>query len=123
MEEKIIGSDEMKMMIAARKDLSPGKLAAQVAHAAVACSFKAKKENAKWFNRWMKGGGKKVVVGIDDEEELLALEKKAKEIGLTTALIKDAGHTEVPPGTMTALAMGPAPEKEVDKVTGKLSLL
>ena len=43
---------DYKMVIVARKnlELSPGKLAVQVAHAAVACSLDTKKENSKWLS-------------------------------------------------------------------------
>ena len=42
---------EYKMVIVTRTDLklSPGKLAAQVAHAAVNCAFSTKKNNSQWF--------------------------------------------------------------------------
>jgi len=52
-----------KMVIVVREDLqlSCGKLAVQVAHAAVECTLKSKKKNP-WFDDWLKEGQKKVVV-------------------------------------------------------------
>jgi PTH2 family peptidyl-tRNA hydrolase len=64
-----------------------------------------------------------VVVKVKNEEELLELEKRAKELGLPHALIVDRGLTEVPPGTITCLGIGPAPAEKLDKLTGKLPLL
>ena len=113
------------MIIAVREDLklSCGKIAAQASHAAVGCAFKAKKANTKWFKKWNAEGGKKVVVRVDDLEELLDLEKKAKSQKLPTCLITDAGLTEIPPDTITCLGIGPAPNELIDPVTGKLQLL
>ena len=60
---------------------------------------------------------------MKDEEELLELEEQAKESGLPNALIIDKGLTEIPPGTITCLGIGPAPAEKVDKLTGGLPLL
>lgn len=37
--------------------------------------------------------------------------------------MKDAGHTELPPGTITCLGIGPDDDKKIDKITGNLKLL
>jgi len=47
----------------------------------------------------------------------------AERAGISTALIQDAGMTEIPPGTITALGLGPAKSVDLDKITGSLSLL
>jgi len=116
---------EYKLVIAVRKDLglSPGKMAVQVAHAAVSCALSSKKDNTKWFKQWYAEGQRKVVVKVQDLQELYELKADAEALRLNTALISDAGLTEVPPGTITCLGIGPGMDSSVDKVTGHLTLL
>ncbi len=101
--------------------MSPGKLAAQVSHAAVDCALKLYKRNPLLLKKWMDGGQKKIVLRTDIDE-IEALKKKAGSMGLCTSLIHDAGMTELEPGTVTALAVGPAEESKIDKITGQLPL-
>jgi PTH2 family peptidyl-tRNA hydrolase len=109
-----------KQAIVVRKDLkmSSGKTAAQVAHASVG-SLKNTSSNVR--ESWEREGAKKVVLRVSDKAELLEIKQKAKK--LPTSLVKDAGMTELPPGTMTCLGIGPALDEEIDKVTGSLKLL
>jgi len=113
------------MVIVARKDLdlSKGKLAAQVGHAAVECTLKAMKYARDDLDEWLENGQMKAVVKVQSEKDLMPLKVAAERAGLTTALITDAGHTEIPAGTVTVLGIGPGPQAAVDKVTGHLSLL
>ena len=115
---------EYKLVVVVRDDLkiSPGKMAAQVGHAAVSCALKAKESDGKLFKRWMDEGQRKVVLRIADLSGLDILEGKARSAGLITSRIIDAGLTEVPPGTATCLGIGPSSEAEVDKITGNLKL-
>ena len=122
-----MGRDETgyKMVIVARKDIkiSSGKMAAQVAHAAVSCALFSKKNKPKWFRAWFDEGQKKVVVKANSLQELYALRIEADQLGITTSMITDAGLTEVPPGTVTCLGIGPAPNSHVDAITKDLILL
>lgn len=122
----MVGKGEMqyKLVIVVREDLrmSPGKLAAQVAHAAVSCSLSAKAKKTKWFSEWYKEGQRKVVLRVPGAAELRQLDREAAGAGLPHALIADAGLTELPPNTVTCVGIGPAPEREVDSITGSLPL-
>lgn len=114
-----------KQVIAVRNDLemSKGKTATQAAHAAVSAAEEARKNHSKWWAAWLSEGQCKIVVKVNSEKELLKLKDEAQEAGLPCALIADRGLTEIPPGTVTCLGIGPAPADKVDKITGKLSLL
>jgi len=114
-----------KLVVVARQDLklSAGKLAVQVAHAAVSCALQARKFSPEDFKAWYDEGQRKVVVKVPDLRALHELKVEADAFGLVTSLVQDAGLTEIPAGTVTVLGIGPAKEKEVDRITGTLSLL
>ena len=97
-----------------------GKLAAQVAHAAVAAVLATAR--SRDFRAWLQEGQPKVV-RAGSEEELLGIVAKAIEAGLHAELIRDAGRTQLDPGTLTCCAIGPADSDKIDAVTGTLSLL
>ncbi|MEM0028680.1 MAG: peptidyl-tRNA hydrolase Pth2 [Ignisphaera sp.] len=118
---------ELKQVIVVRTDIKmgKGKLATQVAHAAVEAVLQCleKKSCSEIIAEWRRQGQKKIVVKVKSLEELLNLKRIADELGINTVLIADAGLTQLPPGTITALGLGPAPAEIIDKVTGDLPLL
>ena len=76
------------------------------------------------LNDWLNGKFTKVVVSVDSDEELVALNKALDETYIPHALITDSGLTEfhgVP--TNTCLGIGPYTAEEIDKFTGHLPLL
>ncbi len=113
---------EYKQVIVVREDLklSRGKLAVQVAHAAIIGYEKADKSVVE---AWKMQGQKKIVLKVPNLERLMELKEKAEKLGLPTGVVVDAGLTEVPPGTITAIVIGPDEAKKIDKVTGNLPLL
>ncbi|MBN1280795.1 MAG: peptidyl-tRNA hydrolase [Candidatus Thermoplasmatota archaeon] len=119
------GNGDYKQVIVTREDLplSMGKLAVQVAHAAVACTLLTKQRKSDWCVKWQQEGAKKVVVSVGTLEEFIPLKEKAESLGLVALIISDAGHTEIPEGTQTVLGIGPAPCNLIDQVTGQLPLL
>ena len=100
--------------------LPRGKLAAQVAHASVAALLDASSDALR---AWLESGMPKVVLHGNDAAQLIALEQQGIDARLPTALIRDAGHTVVAPGTLTCLGIGPAPAADIDAITGTLRLL
>ncbi len=114
--------NEIKQVIIVRDDLklSRGKLAVQVAHASIIGYEKADKEIVE---AWKMQGQKKIVLRVKSLEELMEIKEKAEKLGLPTGIVIDAGLTEIPPGTVTAVVIGPDYAKKIDRVTGSLPLL
>ena len=116
---------EFKQVIVVRRDLGmgTGKTAAQVAHAAVMGAEKTREGRREWFEAWFERGQAKVVVKVKSIEELMEVRKHAEILLLPVVQVQDSGLTQIPPGTTTCLAIGPAPSELVDKVTSNLKLL
>ena len=82
---------KLKQVIVVRKDLklTKGKLAAQVAHAAVGAAEKTRKTRNEWFKKWLAEGQKKAVVRASSEDELRELCSVATKVGLSYQLVED----------------------------------
>lgn len=135
-----------KQMIVIRRDLHmrKGKIAAQAGHACVEAVLMAlaKEERLKdvvisgdyvslkdsdapesALSAWFEKGVAKICVYVDSEEALLEIDRKAKEAGILSALICDAGMTEFHgEPTYTCLAFEPRFPEDVDPITGELPL-
>ena len=111
----------LKQAIVIRTDIKMGrgKMAAQSAHATVAA---LEKVTTAAYNVWVAQGMKKIVLKVGSKKELLDLFMRAKKM-FPTALIKDAGHTQVKPGTPTCIAIGPAEEIDINILTKDMKLL
>ena len=115
----------MKQVIIIRKDLKMrrGKEIAQGSHASMAFLLQPTNLFVGDVAEWLRGGQTKICLQVDSEQELLDLDKKAKELGLRSYVITDAGRTEfggVP--TKTCMAIGPNKSEDIDKITGHLKL-
>lgn len=108
-----------------RRDLGmgTGKLAAQVAHAAVMAAERTRERKPEWFYSWFEAGQAKVVVKVQSFEELIEVRKHAESLKLPVVQVNDSGLTQIPPGTTTCIGIGPAPSNLVDRVTSRLKLL
>jgi PTH2 family peptidyl-tRNA hydrolase len=116
-----------KLVLIVRSDLcmSQGKIASQCAHAALSC-FLIGNKSFKYFlgiKGWLFMGQPKIVLKVDSEEELLSVRKSASSAGLITATIRDAGKTQVNPGTITVLGIGPGSSDRISSITSHLKLL
>ena len=117
---------QYKMVIVVRTDLnmSLGKVSAQVGHAVLGAYKLSLQNDLTKTNNWENFSGQaKIVLGVSNKEELFDVQNKAREAGLVTCLIHDAGRTQVAPNTPTCCAIGPDLVENIDKITGKLKLL
>jgi PTH2 family peptidyl-tRNA hydrolase len=116
---------DIKQVIIIRKDLKmgTGKIAAQACHASLMSYMEAEKKYKDIVESWLSEGGTKVVVKVNTPEEFDDMKKKLRASGLPFKVVKDAGQTQVLPGTETAIGIGPYYTSDIDKVTSKLSLL
>lgn len=138
-----------KQVIVMRKDLKnteghkvkSGKLIAQGAHASLGAvkdlmeeriitnnkgeklytEYVLKVESDSVLEDWWEGSFTKIALGCDTLEDLLELYKQARAQKLPVSLIKDSGRTEFGGiATITCIAIGPAAEKDIDKITAHL---
>ena len=101
------------------KKLGVGKVSSQVAHAAIG-SLKSSKDVI--VKKWEVSGAKKIVLK-SDLEKIKEIETNLRKEKIPYFLVMDAGLTQVEPGTVTALEIGPIEEEKIDRITGKLKLL
>ncbi|MCL2296265.1 MAG: peptidyl-tRNA hydrolase Pth2 [Methanomassiliicoccaceae archaeon] len=113
------------MVILMRDDLkmSKGKIAAQTGHAAVNCALSIKKKDSDMFEKWTLCGQPLIVLKINSERELFEFKAIADAQDINNSVICDAGRTEIKPGTITCLGIGPASSAVLDKITGELKML
>ena len=121
--ERPLGPCKMVCIVNQGLKMGKGKIAAQVGHGAVMATMKAGAEKPLHLEQWLATGQKKVCLKGQDAEHLLALEKQAKAAGISTTIVRDAGHTQIPSGSLTVLALGPTTESELEQITGELKLL
>lgn len=135
---------DIKQVIVIRKDLNmrKGKIAAQVAHAAMKVFFDKMQiiESADVFTsrcpmaiishltpsmiHWMQGAFTKVVVSVNSEEEIYELARRATDLNIPHAVIIDNGLTEFRGNkTTTAIAIGPEKSDKIDQLTAGLPLI
>lgn len=117
------GGYKMVLILRGELRLTAGKAAVQAAHAAVMLVLQAEKRDRSTLDRWLAQGQKKIALVVATLTELEAIERSARARGILTVWVEDAGFTEVPPGTRTCLGLGPAPDTELDPLTGRLDLL
>jgi PTH2 family peptidyl-tRNA hydrolase len=113
-------SHKQVIVVNAALGLPAGKMAAQVAHAALGAFLNAAREDQI---AWLQQGMPKVVVQCASEEDLLRLVAQAQTAGLANMVVRDAGRTVVQAGTVTCAGIGPGAGERIDPITGALPLV
>ena len=122
-------SDDLKMVFLVRQDLKmgAGKIAAQVAHAAIGLYDDILEEDNIYqktaLNSWFNYGQKKIVLKAENLDTILDVVKKCKKLKLQYCLITDAGHTQIPEGSVTVLGIGPDTSDKINTITGTFKLM
>ena len=123
---EFIHNMKLKQAIIVRTDLGmgKGKVAGQVAHAAVQAAESIRRYCPEWYYSWLDDDSlNKVILKVDSEAKLQALSRDVFAHGINPAKIYDAGKTQLEPSTFTALGIGPAPEYKIDPLIKDLKLL
>ena len=103
--------------------MGKGKMAAQVGHASVQAFLNGGVSHPSEIETWLASGQKKICLKTPDANDFESLQKEAKRRGIPTHIVHDAGHTQIPRGSATVLALGPFDEIALDELTGHLKLL
>jgi|TARA_B110000467_G_scaffold164573_1_gene194361 peptidyl-tRNA hydrolase, PTH2 family len=121
----VLPRGDLKMVFVVNHSLKmgKGKIAAQVGHGAVQSVMKAGAKKPEYLEAWLASGQKKICVKGDDADHLSRIESQAKQNHILTSSVHDAGHTQIPSGSFTILALGPAESNELEPITGALKLL
>ena len=121
----VLPRGDLKMVFVVNHSLKmgKGKIAAQVGHGAVQSVMKAGAKKPEYLEAWLASGQKKICVKGDDADHLSRIESQAKQNHILTSCVHDAGHTQIPSGSFTILALGPAESEALEPITGTLKLL
>jgi peptidyl-tRNA hydrolase, PTH2 family len=118
---RVLTAVKLALVVRADLGMGRGKIAAQAAHAAVTAALAS--QGTGDFAAWLAAGQPKVVLKVVSADGLRDVIQRARDAGLPVAVVQDAGRTQVPPGTPTCCAVGPAATPRIDAVTGELPLL
>ena len=116
---------DIKQVIILRKDvkMGTGKLVAQGSHASLMSFLHAEKSCPEIARKWLVEGETKIILKVNKQEEFEELKNKLKRSSIPFEVVKDAGQTQVPPGTETAIGIGPYYADKINLITSKLKLL
>ena len=118
-----LGTVKLVCVVDQSLKMGKGKIAAQVGHASVKAALQAAEKYPDEMTTWMSSGQQKVVLKAPNTQEIEFVLARASEASLPTCTVRDAGRTQIPAGSLTVIAIGPASEVDIDEITGHLKLL
>lgn len=129
-DEEDIPEFKMVFVVNMSLEMGPGKVAAQVGHAALGVQrvLSSKAKNGKYkvsltdIGLWQDFGENMVVVKGESTQHLKDLHLMAEDLELPSFLVKDAGITQVPSGAVTVFGVF-GEDEDVNKITGRLKLM
>ena len=119
---EVVPAKDYKLVVLVRMDLGmgTGKIAAQVAHAALGAAASV---NRRIREDWNEGGEAIIVLSVRSLGEMTELQTAASAAGINTCMIRDAGRTQVEEGSATVCGIGPDEIPKIDQITRHLRLL
>lgn len=120
---KIAKPTKLALIVRGDLRLSKGKIASQCSHAAVQCYIRSGKVQPKLLTEWLASGQPKIVLRVNDLNELIDIRQRCQQAGIVAEEICDAGRTQIAAGTVTVLGVGPNNVEEIDAILGHLKLL
>jgi len=104
------------------KKMDKGKAMAQCGHATLGAYRISERYAPMNVKHWFRSGQAKIAVKCT-EEEMLQVAEHAKRLGVVSYTVEDAGRTQIPAGSKTVCAIGPAPQSVLDEISGGFKLM
>jgi len=95
-------------------NMSRGKIAVQAGHAV---AHMMKNSTPEAIEAWFTNLQTKIVLCVNSEKELNDLVTRCEANTIPHHLVRDAGKTEIEPGSVTCLAVGIESRKRISKIT------
>lgn len=117
--------EDVRMYFLVRTDLGmgKGKIAAQVAHAAMRLGIRCQEHQPDVLHQYLDSGERKIVLKTNDVQDLVNVFQDLVDHDFPATIIEDAGHTQIEAGTMTVLGVGPARAADLEEFLGHFKLL
>lgn len=104
------------------KKMDKGKAMAQCSHATLGAYRMAQRYAPANVRHWQMLGQTKIALKCT-EAQMLEVAENAKKLGVISYTVEDAGRTQIPAGSKTVCALGPAPQSLIDQITGGFKLM